>query len=113
MAACPLVLLVFDRAYLAGGWLKALRQRWWVYLAIAPSVAWMFWAVRETFDPTVGNTAGFGMHWLSPWQYLRSQPGVILYYLRLVAWPDELILDRGWPVENSPLAIYGLALRKS
>jgi tetratricopeptide (TPR) repeat protein len=46
------------------------------------------------------GSAGFGAVAVTPWQYFRSQPGVIVHYLRLVAWPNPLCLDYGWPVEN-------------
>ena len=109
MAVCPLVLLAFDRAFLAGSWASALRRRWGLYLAIVPSVGWMLWAVRHTFHAeTASSGAGFGLVGLTPWEYLRSQPAAILYYLRLAIWPDELILNRGWQVATSPLEIFGL-----
>src|SRR5262245_27506123 len=53
------------------------------------------------------SNAGFGFRGVKPWEYLRSPAGIILYSLRLAAWPDELILDRGWPIAHSPLEIYG------
>lgn len=54
------------------------------------------------------GSAGFGTVAVTPGQYLRSQPGVIAHYLRLVAWPNPLCLDYGWPVENRWLV--GVAL---
>ncbi|MDX1946098.1 MAG: tetratricopeptide repeat protein [Pirellulaceae bacterium] len=110
-AAIPLVLLAFDRAFLAGSWSGALRQRWGLYLAIVPSLGWMLWALRHTFHAAAATGgAGFGLVGLSPWEYLRSQPAAILTYLQLAFWPRELILDRGWMVASSPLQIYGLGL---
>jgi len=38
---------------------------------------------------------------LNWWEYLRTEPGVILYYLRLSAWPHPLCLDRDWPIVQS------------
>ena len=32
------------------------------------------------------------------WSYAETMPGVILYYLRLLAWPDPLVFDYKWPV---------------
>jgi tetratricopeptide (TPR) repeat protein len=59
------------------------------------------------------ESAGFGTLAVTPWQYFRSQPGVIAHYLRLIVWPDPLCLDYGWPVENRWLVgilLPGLAL---
>ncbi len=41
------------------------------------------------------TSAGFGLSEVTPLEYLRSQPGVILQYLRLAFWPHPLCLDYG------------------
>ncbi|MFZ5830640.1 MAG: tetratricopeptide repeat protein, partial [Planctomycetota bacterium] len=38
---------------------------------------------------------------VTPLEYARTQPGVILHYLRLVFWPAGQCLDYGWPVATS------------
>ncbi|MCE9525552.1 MAG: tetratricopeptide repeat protein [Planctomycetales bacterium] len=104
-AVCPLVVLLFDRAFLAGNWRGAMKQRWPLYLAFLPPLAWLAMTMRGTLGDD-GTNAGFGYEGVTPWEYLRSQGGVILHYLRLSFWPDSLCLDYGWPVATSPLAIY-------
>jgi Flp pilus assembly protein TadD len=42
---------------------------------------------------------------VTPLAYARSQPGVVLHYLRLVVWPAPLVLDYGWPVADGRVAI--------
>jgi tetratricopeptide (TPR) repeat protein len=110
MAVVPVVLWLFDRAFLAGSFARAWRERKALYLALWPIVLWIPWTVRQLFlvtpDPHAGGAGAAAG--ISAWEFLRTQPGVILYYLRLAAWPDELILDRGWRVAQSPWAIYGL-----
>jgi Tfp pilus assembly protein PilF len=44
---------------------------------------------------------GFGFKDITPWEYLCTQPGVILHYLRLSIWPAGLCLDYAWPVARS------------
>lgn len=105
-AVCPLVLFLFDRAFLAGSWRGALRQRWGLYLAMVPPLVWLALTMRGTLSSEDGSNAGFGYEGVTPWEYLRSQGGVILHYLRLSFWPDSLCLDYGWPIATSPLAIY-------
>ena len=109
MVTCPLVVLLFDRAYVAGSWRLALRRRGGLYLALAVPTAWLIYVNAETLVVS-GNEAGvgFGYKGLTAWEYLRSQPTVLLHYLRLTFWPDVLTLDYGWPVETSPWRIYGL-----
>src|SRR5204862_324493 len=41
-----------------------------------------------------------GREHLSPVSYAWSQPGVILYYLRLALWPRDLCVDLGWPAAD-------------
>ena len=105
-AACPLVVLLYDRAFLAGSWRGAVKQRWPLYLAFLPPLGWLAATMRGTLSSEDGSNAGFGYQGVTPWEYLRSQGGVILHYLRLSFWPDSLCLDYGWPVATSPLAIY-------
>lgn len=44
------------------------------------------------------------------WEYLRSQPEVLLHYLRLVFWPSGQTLDYDWPVQNSLVVSFALGL---
>ena len=108
LAVCPLVLVLYDRAFLSTSWREVWKQRWPLYAGLALPVAFLFVATRNLFVGSDSRSAGFVLEAITPWEYLRSQPGVILHYLRLCFWPDRLILDYGWPIASSPLAIYGL-----
>jgi Flp pilus assembly protein TadD len=112
MVTAPLVVLLYDRTFLAGSFLQALRRRWALYLPLAAS-----WAVLAGLVWSSGRetTAGFGLHGLTPAKYALSQFGVILHYLRLCFYPDGLCLDYAWPAAESagrilPQAIVILAL---
>jgi len=70
-----------------------------------PPLVWLAMSMRGTLGDD-GTNAGFGYEGVTPWEYLRSQAGVILHYLRLSIWPDSLCLDYAWPVAVSPLTIY-------
>ena len=108
IAIAPLVVLLYDRAFLTGSFAGAWRRRWPLYLALLLPMAFLLVLTRQSFVGERTGSVGFGMENITAWEYLRSQPGVILHYLRLSFWPDRLILDYGWPVAQSPLAIYGL-----
>jgi Tfp pilus assembly protein PilF len=41
------------------------------------------------------------------WEYLRSQPGVLLRYFQLSFWPRDLCLDHAWQHAHDPFEIYG------
>jgi len=52
---------------------------------------------------------GFKMKSLTPVEYLQTQFGVIVHYLRLALWPDALVLDYAWPVARTASAIIPFA----
>ena len=103
MATAPLVVLLYDRTFLAGSFRRAMAERWGLYLALASSwgiVAWLL--IGTGFH---GNTAGFGVSGFTWWSYLRTEPGVLAHYLRLALWPTGQSLDYGWPPADRPIAI--------
>ena len=51
-----------------------------------------------------GATAGLGFDRFTRWQYLMTQFGVILYYLRLVVLPVGQTFDYDWPLARTPFA---------
>src|SRR5262245_26417446 len=115
MVTAPFVALLYDRAFLAGSWREVFRRRWPVHAATGATLLLLFGPVKfavQGGDPasTVSPSAGFGMQRLTPWEYARSQPGVLLQYLRLSIWPDPLCLDYGWPVARSAAEILPPAL---
>lgn len=46
-------------------------------------------------------SAGFSATGITPWQYLRTQPEIILHYLRLSIIPTPLVLDYNWPIATN------------
>jgi tetratricopeptide (TPR) repeat protein len=62
----------------------------------------------ETLAPDVPRawlyipTAGFQLEGVSSWQYLLTQFGIVLWYLRLYVLPTEQCFDYGWPLVDSP-----------
>ena len=46
----------------------------------------------------------------SSWEYLRTQPEVLLHYGRLVLLPTGLVIDDDWPVQDNPLVYLPLGL---
>jgi Flp pilus assembly protein TadD len=109
MITCLPVAILFDRAFVAQSW-RGTWQRKRFYVALALPLAWTFITMRMTNAEEYA--AGFGFRGVTPWEYLRTQPQVLLHYLQLTFWPDELLLDYGWPVAGDPLSIYlpGLAI---
>ncbi|MFH1418078.1 MAG: tetratricopeptide repeat protein [Planctomycetota bacterium] len=101
MVTAPVVMLLYDRAFLCPSFAQALRARWQLYLGLGATwiVLFLSGVATGVLNPNATGlaTVGFAFKGISPLQYLATQPGVILYYLRLAFWPMGLCLDHGWP----------------
>jgi tetratricopeptide (TPR) repeat protein len=92
MVSAPLMLLLYDRTFLAGSFREAWRRRWGWYLALAGTWLLLGWLVISTGN--LGSTAESATG-ISSWAYLCTQFGAIAHYLRLCLWPHPLVLDYG------------------
>ena len=97
MAMVPLLILLFDRVFLAGSLREAIRKRWGLYLTLVLTsliLVPMILAAR-------GSQVTGPLQAPTTWKYASSQFAVIAHYLRLTIWPDSLCLDYTWPVAKS------------
>jgi tetratricopeptide (TPR) repeat protein len=98
MVVAPLTVLLYDRAFLSRSFREALRVRLALYAGLCGCWLVLVGLVASSSQ----STAGFGLLF-SPWEYARTQPGVILHYLRLSFWPSPLVVDYfDWPVAKTP-----------
>jgi tetratricopeptide (TPR) repeat protein len=112
IVTAPVIVLLYDRTFVAGSFREAWLRRRGYYLALAGS-----WVVLGGLALGAGNrggTAGLGVG-LSPWAYALTQPAALLHYLRLAAWPRPLVFDYGaeWvahPADTLPAALAVVAL---
>jgi tetratricopeptide (TPR) repeat protein len=99
MVTTPLLVLLYDRTFVAGSFAAALRLRRGYYAALAPS--WLLLAGLVLLGGgTRGVSAGFGLG-ISPWSYLLTQADALVLYLRLSVVPFPLVLDYGTAVVAS------------
>ena len=103
MVTAPVVLLLYDRTFLAGSFKQALVKRGWFYAGLV--LAWVFLAILLINGRTgsIGTSERGGTS--DTCSYAATQLGVILHYLKLTVWPTPLILDNYWPVANTLNAI--------
>jgi tetratricopeptide (TPR) repeat protein len=94
VATAPVLVLLYDWAFVSGSFRESLRRRWGLYLGLAASWALLLELMWST--GLVVRQEEFGV--VDPWSYVRSQPGVILHYLRLSLWPNPLCFNYDWPV---------------
>jgi tetratricopeptide (TPR) repeat protein len=97
LITAPLVVLLYDRTFLAGSFGEAWRQRWGLYLGLAATWGLLAYLVFST--GLIARQSEFGAP--DPLSYARSEPGVILYYLRLSLWPGPLCMSYEWPVAKT------------
>lgn len=106
-AVLPALALALDRCCFGQDWREVGRRQWTLHLFLFGGAAWTVSRIG-LFATNEFASAGLGMEGLTPWSYLRSQPGVILHYLGLAFWPQDLCIDYRWPVTDSAMEIYGL-----
>jgi len=100
MALAPITVMLYDRIFLSVSWREMLRTRWVLYVGLISS--WLLLIPLVFKGQATVGAAGFHFEDLTPWDYLRTQCGVILHYLQLCVWPHPLSLDYdGWPVAKS------------
>jgi len=96
IVTAPLIVFLYDRTFLAGSFREALRRRWGLYVSLAATWGLLAYLVFST--GLIGRQSELGSPGL--WSYARTQPGVVLHYLRLTVWPHPLCLDYVWPVAS-------------
>ncbi|MBI5692430.1 MAG: tetratricopeptide repeat protein [Verrucomicrobia bacterium] len=111
MVTAPVMVLLFDRTFLAGSLREAWQRRRRWYLALAASWGLLLFLLLDVHERGVGTAA------VSSWHYALTSCRTILTYLRLAGWPAPLVFDYGtvvatglsevWPYV---LAIGGLLL---
>jgi len=98
MVVAPLVALLYDRAFLASTFRELWQRRGAMYVGLA--LTWLI--LIGLVAVTTREMTGLGMQEIEPWDYLKTQAGVILHYLRLCFWPRPLVIDYfDWPVSRS------------
>jgi tetratricopeptide (TPR) repeat protein len=88
----PLAVVLYDRAFRLTAWSDVRhpgKGRGWFYLALTTTAGATFAFVGLGAR---GNTVGGGMTWYG---YLYTQCWAIAHYLRLVMWPNALVIDYG------------------
>lgn len=92
MVSAPLIVLLYDRTFVAGSFAQAWRRRRLYYLGLFAT--WLVLAALVASTHGRGGSAGFGgaVPW---WSYGLTQATAIVHYLRLCFWPQPLVFDYG------------------
>ena len=92
MVTAPVMVLLYDRAFVSGSFAETWRRRRGVYLCLASTSVLLAFLVGG--GASRGGTAGFGTS-LPWWAYAFTQLRAVAHYLRLSFWPSPLIFDYG------------------
>jgi tetratricopeptide (TPR) repeat protein len=98
MVSAPVIVLLYDRTFMAGSFREAWKRRAWVHLSLAAT--WLPLAGLVLHGANRGGSAGFGVA-LSLRDYYATQFQAVAHYLWLSVWPHPLILDYGAQLATS------------
>jgi tetratricopeptide (TPR) repeat protein len=104
MVTAPIVVLLYDHAFMSQSFSQVFRRRWGLYAGLSATwgVLWACGLIKGVLN-TSNRTAhvGFGYKDITPLQYALTQFGVLVQYLKLSIWPHPLCLDYSWPVART------------
>ena len=102
MVVAPLIVLLYDRTFVAGSFRAAWRERAGLHGALAAT--WLLLAGCVVSAGSRGGTFALSdpRAW---WRYDLTQFVAVLHYLRLAVWPHPLVIDYGTFWVGEPLAV--------
>jgi tetratricopeptide (TPR) repeat protein len=111
MVSAPVVVLLYERTFIAGTLRRALFRSWPLYLGLA--LGWILLFALNWHGPRSAS-AGFHLD-VAPYVWWCTQAKVLLLYLKLACWPWPLVIHYDVPYLDSlraawPWALAGLVL---
>lgn len=102
MVTAPVLVLLYDRTFLAGTFRAALRERGRFYLALAAT-----WLLLAVLMADVSERGIGPVEQVSRWNYALTECEVVLHYLRLAVLPTPLVFDYAPVFATSLSAVAG------
>lgn len=90
MVTAPVLVALFDRAFVFGSWREGWHRRWLLYVGLVSTWLLLGALMASGARTTVGFHGDVGA-----WPYLLSQAPIVLRYFRLVVWPTGMVADYG------------------
>jgi hypothetical protein len=92
MVTTPVLVLLYDRAFVSGSFRSALVSRRWYYVSLAAT--WLLLGFLMHRASLAAFSVGFdaGVGWLT---YALTELRVVADYLKLALWPHPLVFDYG------------------
>jgi tetratricopeptide (TPR) repeat protein len=110
MVTAPLIVLLYDRTFVAGSFREAWRRRGGLHVALAATwlpLAGLVASAGWDRNGTSGLNAG-----ITPWAYWLTQFEAVTRYLWLSVWPHPLVFEYGtfWVNRSTDVALYALVV---
>ena len=105
MVTAPVMVLLYDWAFVSGSFREAWTRHWRLYLGLASSWLWLGYFMTDLHNRSVGYD--WGITW---WGYALMECRAVVQYLQLAVWPHPLVFDYGQYVPTEPPAAAPYAL---
>ena len=105
IATAPVMVFLFDRTFVSGGFSGAWRRHWPVYLALAATWIPLGCLLIDLRHRSAGF--GLGVAW---WAYGLTECQAVVRYVLLALWPHPLVFDHGWYVATRLSEVWPYAL---
>jgi tetratricopeptide (TPR) repeat protein len=92
MVTAPVMVLLYDRTFVAGGFREAWRRRGKFHLALAGTWILLGWLVAGSGNRAGSAGLGVNVAWSD---YALTQVYGVVHYVRLAFWPRPLVFDYG------------------
>jgi len=100
MVSAPIIVLWYDRAFIAKSWRELFDCRKYYYAILACTWGVLAWSMLHyQLDYSSGTL--LNVEGLTSWTYLLSQSAVIVHYLSLAFWPAAQCVYPARPVAHS------------
>ena len=103
IAVAPAIVLVYDWLFHSPSLRDAIKRHFRLYAGYVVVVVLYVLLVGTRLRWVL---EGRGSRAITPWDYAKTECGVIVHYLRLAFWPDALTADyAGWPIATSVASV--------
>jgi tetratricopeptide (TPR) repeat protein len=108
MVTAPVLVLLYDRAFVSGSFRAALARRRWYYVSLATTWLWLGFLMQRSSLAAVG----VGFHGeVDGLTYALTELRVVTDYLKVAFWPHPLVFDYGTEIlATDPRAVVPYAL---
>ena len=108
MVTAPVLVLLYDRAFVSGSFRASWANRRWYYVSLAATWLWLGFLMHRSSLAAISVGFQSGVSWTA---YALTELRVVTNYLKLAFWPRPLVFDYGTEIlATDPLTVALCAL---